>query len=87
MTSSTNADKYHGQGGTFQVKNGERVRVADAPKPHPEGDRARDEHGKPFDEKQEATAPALPKPGTPPWLESEKRPADVEPPKPVKKGS
>lgn len=69
-------DKYHGQGGSFEVRNGERVRVTDVPKPHKDGDRARDADGKPFD-KEEATAPAIPKPGTPPWAAETQGPAEA----------
>jgi hypothetical protein len=71
-------DKFHGQGGTFTVNaQGERERARDADgreikpgDPHPEGDRARDAGGKPFEKSLDAVAvaPALPKPAeSPPW--------------------
>ncbi len=80
-------DKYHGQGGTFVVnKQGERERAKDADgreikpgEPHPDGDRARDANGKPFDEQLEAKAPAIPAPAaTPPWA-GEPAPAPAAP--------
>jgi len=78
-------DKFHGQGGTFKVNSrGERERVGEEVKPHPDGDRARDADGKPFDT-LEATTPALPKPGTPPWATEATAPADAKADK--KKGS
>jgi hypothetical protein len=43
-------DKYHGEGGTFEIKDGERVLVTPPTKPHPEGDRARGADGKPVDQ-------------------------------------
>jgi hypothetical protein len=70
-------DKYHGQGGTFKINaNSERERVGEEVKPHPEGDRPRDEHGKPFEENI-ATAPAVPAPGPAPWEADAKKAADL----------
>lgn len=74
-------DKYHGQGGTFEVRNGERVRVGKEQETHKDGDRARDADGKPIDKPLEGAQPALPKPQPAPW---EQPMAD---PKTFKKGA
>jgi len=42
-------EKFQGEGGTFEIRNGERVQTAAPGKPHPNGDRARDADGKPVD--------------------------------------
>lgn len=42
-------DKFQGEGGSFEIRNGERVQTAAPSKPHPKGDRARDADGKPVD--------------------------------------
>ncbi len=57
-------DKFQGEGGSFEIRNGERVQVSAPGKPHPEGDRARDADGKPVDlpppNPQESALPAPP---------------------------
>ena len=41
-------DEFSGEGGTFEVRDGKRVRVSPPSQPHPEGDQPRDEHGRPI---------------------------------------
>lgn len=41
-------DEFAGQGGRYEIRDGKRVRVEEPTKDHPEGNCARDEHGKPF---------------------------------------
>lgn len=43
------SDEFEGQGGAYEVRDGKRVRVEEPTKDHPEGNRPRDEHGKPLD--------------------------------------
>jgi hypothetical protein len=76
-------DKFHGQGGTFEVRNGERVRSSEPQKVHKDGDRARDADGKPVDKLLDQVEPALPKPQPAPWAQ----PAAAAETKTVKKGA
>ncbi len=57
-------DEFHGQGGTYEVREGKRVLVTPPTQSHPEGDRARDADGKPIDEAP-AAAEATPQPDAP----------------------
>jgi hypothetical protein len=41
-------DQFHGQGGRYEIRDGKRVQVEAPTKDHPEGNCARDEHGKPI---------------------------------------
>lgn len=70
-------DKYHGQGGTYEVKNGERVLVKDSTLEHHEGgDGARDAKKNDVSAgAAEKTEPAMPAPQPAPWE------AKPEPPK------
>lgn len=79
-------DKFHGHGGSFEIRNGERVQIEKPGAPHKDGDRARHVDGKPVD----APAPdpnesALPKPGPAPWA-APAAAASVEPAPRSKKG-
>jgi hypothetical protein len=47
---SDKPDEFHGQGGSFVMKDGKRVRAEPAPRDHPDGNRPRDKDGKPLDE-------------------------------------
>lgn len=51
-------DEFHGQGGSYIMKDGKRTRVTEPTKDHPEGNRARDKDGKALDEAPAADAPA-----------------------------
>jgi hypothetical protein len=55
-------DEFHGQGGSYEVRDGKRVLVEPPTADHPDGNRARDADGTPHDQPDE-TAPALPVPG------------------------
>jgi hypothetical protein len=87
-------DKHHGEGGTYEVDKatGERRRVEEATKPHPEGDRPRDAQGKPIEEKPAGNPqPALPAPAPAPWASAEAStpapaPAPAAEPKGTRKG-
>lgn len=46
--SAVAADEFSGAGGTFEVRDGKRVQVTPPSQPHAEGDRPRDEHGRPI---------------------------------------
>jgi hypothetical protein len=50
-------DEFHGVGGSFEIRDGKRVRVHETVD-HPEGNRARDADGKALDQPLE-NAPAL----------------------------
>jgi len=54
-------DEFHGVGGSYEVRDGKRVRVDEPQQHHPDGDRARDPDGNALDQ-PEAIAPALPVP-------------------------
>lgn len=45
---ATVADALAGEGGTFEVRDGQRVQVTPPSKPHPAGDRPRDADGRPI---------------------------------------
>lgn len=61
-------DKFQGQGGNFEIKNGVRVQTAKPSAPHPDGDRARDADGKPVDPPPpDPSESALPQPAPAPW--------------------
>lgn len=69
-------DKFQGEGGSFEMRNGERVQTAEPSAPHPDGDRARDADGKPVDPKApDPTENALPKPGPAPWVAPDATPS------------
>jgi hypothetical protein len=42
-------DQHQGEGGAYVMRDGQRVRVEEPTKDHPEGNRARDASGKPID--------------------------------------
>lgn len=68
-------DKYDGQGGTYEVKNGVRVLVKGSTLEHHEdGDGARDEDGNPIVNvpAAEKPEPALPEPIAMPWAAADK---------------
>jgi len=46
--------EFHGEGGSYEVRDGKRVRVVEATKDHPEGNRARDADGRPLGAAEEA---------------------------------
>ena len=57
-----------GEGGSFEMRNGQRVQTQAPGKPHPDGDRPRDADGKPINPPaQDPNASALPQPGPAPW--------------------
>ncbi len=58
-----------GSGGSFEIRDGKRIRVKEPGKPHKDGDRARHPDGEPVDKPQttEDIEPALPAPGAAPW--------------------
>jgi len=76
-------DEFHGEGGTFEIDkaSGKRKRVGDAPKSHPDGDRARDQDGKPIAERQPKPQPALPAPQLAPWEQPATAPGPKNPPR------
>lgn len=51
-----NNDEFHGEGGSYEIRDGKRVRVAAPTQPSDTGG-ARDADGKPFDAPQETAAP------------------------------
>ncbi len=51
-------DEFHGEGGTYEVREGKRVQVTPPTQPHADGDRARNADGKPIDEAQVSPDPA-----------------------------
>jgi hypothetical protein len=55
-----NLDEFHGEGGTFEVRDGKRILVTPPTQPHPDGDRARNADGKPVDETPAAAEAAPP---------------------------
>ncbi len=58
-------DEFHGQSGTYIVRDGKRERVeGSVTKPHPEGDAPRNEHGKRLDapDPNVKSEPAMPAP-------------------------
>lgn len=69
-------DEFHGQGGTYEVRNGKRVRV-DKPQEHPAGGGARNAKGDPVDEPH-GKEPALPEPQPAPWAEAAKASAEIK---------
>ena len=52
------SDEFDGVGGSYEVRDGKRVQVEAPTKDHPEGNRPRDEHGKPLDIVAEEPKPA-----------------------------
>lgn len=74
-------DKHHGQGGRFDVKNGQRVQVEAPTKEHEDGSRARDASGRALDQADSRAKPepALPVPGHAPWEMSTASAAPAEP--------
>lgn len=69
-------ERHHGEGGRYELRDGERVRVDEPQKHHPEGDRARDERGRPVDLPLDRVEPALPAPLRAPWAGPTTAPAD-----------
>lgn len=59
-------DEHHGQGGTYEVHDGKRVRT-DKPQAQPRGGGARDKDGEPLD-KPVDRIDRLPEPVKPAWL-------------------
>ena len=51
-------DEFHGVGGSYEIRDGKRVRLDTPQTDHPDGPRARDADGNPHDRPEE-TAPAL----------------------------
>ena len=86
-------DKYHGQGGTYEVDkaSGERVLKEGPTKPEPPGGGARDSDGKPIAKPVSTTESALPAPAPAPWATpqaaSSDTPIAAEPATPKKKGA
>ncbi len=56
-----------GSGGTFEIREGKRIRTSKPAESHPDGDRARNADGEPVDQAPTETAPALTPPGRAPW--------------------
>ena len=52
------SDELDGVGDSYEMRDGKRVQVEAPTKDHPEGNRPRDEHGKPLDVMPEPAPPA-----------------------------
>lgn len=57
---SEQRDQYHGEGGSYLMKDGKRVRVIEPTRDHPEGNRARDKDGRALDTPAPSTTEAQP---------------------------
>lgn len=55
-------DQFNGEGGDFEMVNGQRVRAGQPQQRHPEGDAPREANGQVIAHVQTETEPALPAP-------------------------
>lgn len=56
-----------GSGGSFEIREGKRIRVSEHKGVHPDGERPRNADGTPVDKPIEKSEPALPKAARAPW--------------------
>lgn len=58
-------DEFNGQGGSFQIRDGKRVRIDEEQQRHPGGDRPRDADGNALDRPAEVAPALVPPPADP----------------------
>lgn len=56
-----------GSGGSYEIRDGKRIRVSEHKSAHAEGDRPRNADGSPVERPIEGSEPALPKAARAPW--------------------